>query len=97
MYVIVKNSSSVIPHSLNKHTWKYLEECQEFAEKQVSLGDVVEICELTPRFTYNYTLEVEETPEHVCGTPEDEENEPSEEEPIIPKPDENPGNEQEGE
>lgn len=87
-YVVVKNGMTVIPHSLNKFTWKYLDECQEFAAQQCQPGNVIEICELTPKYVYKLELNAEEVPGHVCPSPAPEEqpsdepgsNEPAQEE-----------------
>lgn len=77
-YVVVKNGTTVIPHSLNKYTWKYLDECQEFAAQQCQPGNVIEICELTPKFVYKLELNAEEVPGHVCQSPSPAEPEPDE-------------------
>lgn len=90
-YVVVKNGTTVIPHSLNKYTWKYLDECQEFAAQQCQPGNVIEICELTPKFVYKLELNAEEVPGHVCSPAAPEEQQPSHdgsEEPSGPAPEE---------
>lgn len=60
MYVIVKNDTTVLSHGINKHTWKYLDECQEYAAAQATPGDTIQICELKPKYIYNMRLVCEE-------------------------------------
>lgn len=70
MYVVVKNGRSVLSKGINKYTWKYLDECREYAASQcTSPEDVVEVCELNPVFTYSLDLQCTETEvkPHVCG------------------------------
>lgn len=65
MYVIVKNDTTVLSHGINKHTWKYLDECQEYAAAQATPGDTIQICELKPKYVYNMQL--------ICEEPDPEE------------------------
>lgn len=62
MYVVVKNGKTVLSHGINKNTWKYLDECKEFAIAALEdPADTIEICELAPVYTYNLDLVCKET------------------------------------
>ena len=81
MYVVVKNGKTVLSHCINKNTWKYLDECKEFAIAALEdPTDTIEICELAPVFTYNLDLVCKETeikPPCTCPTTPDEPTTPA--------------------
>lgn len=79
MYVVVKNGKTILGHGINKDTWKYLDECKEFAVDALEdQEDTIEVCELKPLYTYNLELMCKETPA------QEEEEKPADPAPVEP-------------